>query len=205
MIFTIPGIIIFALANVLNRFALRERTRLEERLGQPRYYAAYLCVNTMGLSLMSLGFFLTRGNLETLYTPNEFLKMNAAIPVSLGFMSIAVAASKGYIQSVLRNPFHIGITLVAIGVLMSSGDNALVLICGTLIAISLFHIVTYQSLPKQNQIYKFRKDLLAICGGLVAYALTMNGYMTYIILMFIGVFLGLAFSVLMNLDKTEKE
>jgi uncharacterized membrane protein len=206
MAFYSLGILLYVIPQVISALAPKLRARIIDRLAPERAFTLYIAAIALGIVCLGLGYLFVRNSTDVLYAPGIDMQAIASVPLSLGFVSIAAAMSYGHLNRILRTPFAIGVALIAVGVLIDSGETARVIICATVLAVAVMHIVVGWWRPTlSDRAPRLREDVWAVIVGIIVYLLTINGKMDSILPFVIGILIWSAYFLSITSAGEKKE
>jgi len=174
MDYLIAGIVVFAGAHLFSMLLPGQRDALKARMGEGPYKGVYSLVSLAGFALMIWGFRTVRSDpagFTVLYEPASWARHVTMLLVLLGFISLGGFHGKGYLKHWLRNPFSIGITLWAVGHLLSNGRLHDLLLFGTFLGLAVLDIVLSMARGKRpGHEPQIRSDVRAVAIGVALYA-----------------------------------
>jgi uncharacterized membrane protein len=185
MSYLIAGIVVFAGVHLFSMLLPVQRDALKARMGEGPYKAVYSLISLVGFVLMIWGFRAVRSDpaaISVIYEPALWARHVTMLLVLLGFISLGGFHGKGYLKHWLRNPFSIGISLWAVGHLLSNGRAHDLLLFGTFLGLAVLDIVLSTvrgKLPGHNP--QIRSDIRAVIIGVVLYALFLFGFHPYVL------------------------
>ena len=120
--------------------------------------------------------------ISVMYEPASWARHVTMLLVLLGFISLGGFHGKGYIKHWLRNPFSIGISLWAVGHLLSNGRLHDLLLFGTFLVLAVLDIVLSTARGKRpGHDPQIRSDVKAVIVGVVLYAIFLFGFHPYVL------------------------
>lgn len=182
MVTLILGALLFAVPHFASSLVPALRDRLMARFGEGAYKGVYSLVTLLGAVLMVYAYWTTRGSGEMLYTPTGTLRHATMGLATLGIILIAAGQGKSHIRLWLQNPFSIGMSLWAIGHLLSVGKFAADWFWLTVLAVALLDIAVSMARGKKPQFQPaWRSDIIAIVAGLVVTGLLVSLFHPYVL------------------------
>jgi uncharacterized membrane protein len=175
MTLLILGIVLFAGPHLMSTLAPGFRDGLKQRFGESPWKMAYSLVTLVGLALMIWGFRQSwhgGGGGELVYPPPAWGRHVTMLLVLLGFIAIGASHGKGHLALWIKHPMSIGVSLWAVGHLISNGRLADVLLFGTMLVIGVLDIVFATARGKlPAHVPSASSDAKALAVGLGLYAL----------------------------------
>ena len=183
--YLIFGIAVFAGAHLFSMLLPGQRDALKARMGEGSYKGVYSLISLAGFGLMIWGFRAVRSDpaaISLLYEPAPWARHVTMLLVLLGFISLGGFHGKGYLKQWLRNPFSIGISLWAVGHLVSNGRLHDLLLFGTFLVLALLDIILSTARGKRpGHDPQARSDIRAVISGVVLYAIFLFGFHPYVL------------------------
>jgi uncharacterized membrane protein len=185
MDYLIAGIVIFAGVHLFSMLLPDQRDALKARMSEGPYKGVYSLISLAGFALMIWGFRMVRSDpaaISVIYEPAPWARHVTMLLVLLGFISLGGFHGKGYLKQWLRNPFSIGISLWAVGHLLSNGRLHDLLLFGTFLGLALLDIILSTLRDKQpGHDPQIRSDIKAVIIGVVLYAIFLFGFHPYVL------------------------
>jgi len=147
---------------------------MRNRLGEGPWKGLYSAVSAAGFVLIVIGFGLARQHPEVLYTPPGWLRHLALLLLVPVFPLLFAVYLPGRIKSAAKHPMLLATKLWALAHLLANGTAADVLLFGGFLAwavadrISVKRRTVVRAVPGAPA--SPMNDVIAIVGGLVAYA-----------------------------------
>ena len=162
------GLFIFIGMHSLPSFVGLRRS-LIFRLGEGPYKGLFALVSLTGFVLIVIG--KSRAEFQPIWNPPAWGKEAAALLMVFSLILLAAGNMQTNIKRYTRHPMLWGVTLWACAHLLANGDFASLMLFGSLGVFSLFGMVSanLRGAVKQTTQYPFRKDMVTVIGGLVAY------------------------------------
>jgi uncharacterized membrane protein len=183
--YLIFGIVVFAGVHLFSMLLPGQRDALKARMGEGPYKGVYALISLAGFALMIWGFRMVRSDpaaISVLYEPAPWARHVTMLLVLLGFISLGGFHGKGYLKHWLRNPFSIGISLWAIGHLLSNGRLHDLLLFGTFLGLAVLDIILSTVRGKRpGHEPQIRSDIKAVIIGVVLYVVFLFGFHPYVL------------------------
>ncbi|MEM9300719.1 MAG: NnrU family protein [Pseudomonadota bacterium] len=147
------------------------RTALVGKLGDNGYKGLFSLVSLAGLVAIVMGF--SRAPYVPVYDPVPWARSAAYGVMSIVFVLLAAANMPGHIRRVLKHPMLIATILWSTAHLLANGDQRSVLLFGAFLAYAVVDMISEITRGKTligPKPASWKKDLMAVVGGLVLYA-----------------------------------
>ncbi|GGC74362.1 NnrU family protein [Chelatococcus reniformis] len=173
------GLVLFFAAHIFTMLRA-PRARFVGLLGEGPYKLAYSVVSALGLILIVLGFGAYRetGYIQVWDPPvwTRHLALLLNLPV---FILLVAAYAPGFIKLRVKHPMLLAVKIWATAHLLANGDLGSILLFSSFLAWAVSARIAVkrrgdQGLPARPASWK--ADVVAVAGGLVAYALVI-GYL----------------------------
>lgn len=149
------------------------RERLIASLGEGPYKGFYSLLSVSGLLLTAYGYGLWRASGPALiWDPPPFTRHITVTLMLLASICAVAAYVPSHIRTALKHPLLVAVKTWAVAHLISNGDLASIVLFGAFLAWAVFARIAAKRrgapIPPAPQ--GWRGDVLAVVGGLVAYA-----------------------------------
>jgi uncharacterized membrane protein len=182
MISLYVGALLFVVPHLLSSALPAMRDRLKARFGERAFKTAYALISGLGIIVIGVTYWQTRGSGEMLYAPSGTMRHATMGLATLGVILIASGHGKSHIRLWLQNPFSIGIALWSLGHLLSVGKTAVVWFYGSLLLVALADIVFSMARGKRPDYQPvWRSDIIAVIAGLVLTAVLVTLFHPYVL------------------------
>lgn len=168
MTLLVIGLILFIGIHSLPMFpSLRQAavTRLELK----GYKLLYAGIAALGLVLIVIGKW--KADFVHVYTPPSWGRHPAMLLMLFAFILLPAAHMPGNIKRFTRHPMLWGIVLWSVAHLLANGDQASLILFGSLGAYALVDMISAnrRGVTLQSERLPLRKDLMVLAAGLVTY------------------------------------
>ena len=145
------------------------RGNLVQRWGERRYKAVFAGIALAGLVLLVMG--KAGAPFVSVYSPPAWGRHVTPLFVLAAFILLPAAHMRSNIKRYTRHPMLWGVTLWALGHLLSNGDLASLILFGSLAAYSLFDMASanLRGAVKSVTVYPLKKDATVVAAGVVTY------------------------------------
>ena len=162
------------------------RAALLARLGEHGYKGLYSLISILGLALIVYGFARYRqGEWIDVWLPPVWTRHLAALLVLFALIMFVASYSRGRIYTTLKHPMLAGVKLWALAHLMANGDLGSIILFGSILA---WAVIDRISLKRRSDpgappipVGGTRNDVIAIFGGVAAYAVLGFWFHPYVI------------------------
>ena len=185
MVYLNSGLVLFASVHLFSLLWPRSRDRLQQRLGEGPYKGFYSLASVAGVALIIWGYWIVSNGPETsdiVYQPLPGMRHVTMLLVLLAFICIAVFHGKSHLRLWLKQPMSIGVSLWAIGHLLSNGRFYDILLFGTFLLLGVLDIVLSTMRGKvPSYVPNVRSDIIAVVVGGVLYVVFLFGFHPYVL------------------------
>ncbi len=145
------------------------RAALIQGLGEKPYRGLFALVSLAGLVLIVIG--KARADFVPVYDPPAWGRLVPAILMLPALILLPAANMPTNIKRFTRHPMLWGVTLWAAGHLLANGDQASLLLFGSLGAYAVFDMISANArgAVKSTTRYPVKKDVMVVVAGLVTY------------------------------------
>ena len=169
MTLLIAGVVVFIAIHLVPSFP-QSRASLIDKLGAGPYKGLFSMGALAGVTLMVVGF--AYADLVPVWQPpawGRHVTMTVMLPV---FVLLAGAHMRSNLKRFVRHPMLLGVVLWSMGHLFANGDQASVILFGSLGVFALFDMwsATRRGAAKSTERVPAKLDLILIAAGCVAYA-----------------------------------
>lgn len=168
MTLLVIGLIVFIGIHSLPMFS-GLRQALVSRLELKGYKLLFSGVAALGLILIIIG--KAKADFVHVYTPPSWGRHPAMLLMLFAFILLPAAHMPGNIKRFTRHPMLWGVVLWAVAHLLANGDQASLILFGSLAVYSLVDMVSAnrRGAKLQSERLPLRKDMMVVVAGLVAY------------------------------------
>ncbi len=176
------GALLFMVPHLLSSALPAMRDRLKARFGERAFKSVYALISGVGIIVIGVSYWWTRGNGDMLYAPSGSMRHATMGLATLGMILLAAGQGKSHIRLWSQNPFSIGIALWSVGHLLSVGKTAVVVFYAALLVVALADIISSTARGKRPDYQPvWRSDIIAIIAGLVVTALLVTLFHPYVL------------------------
>ena len=163
------GTLIFFGVHLVPSF-VKFREKLIIKLGEGKYKGLYSATALIGLILIIYG--MAKAEYKPIWEPSGWSRTVVAITMLLAFYLFAAADMKSNIKRFIRHPMLLGVLLWSCVHLLANGDLASIILFGSFAVFSIVAMVSanVRGAFLQKEKYPFKKDVVSVIAGLVAYA-----------------------------------
>jgi len=178
----ILGALLFIAPHLFSSVLPAMRDRLKARFGEQAFKSVYALISGLGIILIGVTYWLTRGNGDVLYVPSGTMRHATMGLATLGMILLAAGQGKSHIRLWLQNPFSIGVALWSVGHLLSVGKTAVVVFYAALLIVALADIISSMARGKRPDYQPvWRSDIIAVAAGLVVTAVLVTLFHPYVL------------------------
>lgn len=149
------------------------RSRLIDRLGKNTYLAGYALLSLLGIVLVVYG--KSRAEFQPVWFPPDWSREFVIGVMAVAFYLFAAGDMKSNLKRYTNHPMLWGIVLWSAAHLLANGDLASILLFSSFLVFSLFAMfsINKRGSAKQKESYGFKRDVLVVIAGLLAYGVFM--------------------------------
>lgn len=168
MTLLVVGMILFIGIHLLPWFPALKKTAVT-KLGRNPYRGVFALTAALGLVLVVIGW--GQAPREFVYAPPSWGRHLTYLLLLLAFILLPAAHMKGNIKRFTRHPMLWGAVLWSAGHLLVRGDLKSLVLFGGFALYSLLAMASANSrgAKKQEARYPFKRDLIVVAAGVVAY------------------------------------
>lgn len=174
----LAGLVLFLGMHSVSIAAPEWRNRVVERIGIAPWQGAYAVISLIGLILIVRGYGDLRNQTVILYQLPRWVHAITTVLMVPVFPLLLAAYLPGAIRSAVRHPMLVAVKLWAFAHLLANGSVADVILFGSLLTWAVADRISLKRRPpKENPSLPPGpwNDVIVVVGGLVLYALMLNG------------------------------
>jgi uncharacterized membrane protein len=174
MIMLTAGVLLWIAVHLFPAAAPAARHSLADKMGANPYRGVFTLLILASLLLIVFGWRSTIP--ETMYLPPEWGRHLAMLLVLIGFILFSASHGRNNIQRVIRHPQLSGVFVWGIAHLLANGESRSIVLFGgfTLWAlVSIMLINRRDGARDKPPAVPFKKDVIAVVGGVVVYAVVL--------------------------------
>jgi uncharacterized membrane protein len=174
MIMLTAGVLLWIAVHLFPAAAPAARHSLADKMGANPYRGVFTLLILASLLLIVFGWRSTIP--ETVYLPPEWGRHLAMLLVLIGFILFSASHGRNNIQRVIRHPQLSGVFVWGIAHLLANGESRSIVLFGgfTLWALVSIVLINRRDGARDKQpAVPFKKDVIAVVGGVVVYAVVL--------------------------------